>query len=159
MRLLSCSVSSLLLATSLAGCGDNLQRELPDAQSTPDAGPQAVTLRFTPKVGGTAFACGHMYPGIGSTAANYVASDFRFYVHDVRLVGAGGAVPVTLDVNEWQNASGLAMLDFEDGTADCQMGSTATHTSLTGKVPVGTYTGIEFKVGVAFVSSLLLPLS
>ena len=140
------SLVSLSLVTSLAACGDNIDNDLPDAPGQADA----VTLQFAAKVAGTSFACGHTYPGIGMTAASYAASDFRFYVHDVRLVGAGGSVPVTLDVNEWQNAGGVALLDFEDGTADCQMGSTSIHTAVTGTAPAGNYTGIEFKVGVPF---------
>jgi uncharacterized repeat protein (TIGR04052 family) len=145
------SVLALSFVTQLAACGDN-SSDSPDAQGQGDAAPnepQPVTLQFAAKVGGTSFACGQTYAGIGTTAANYVASDFRFYVHDVRLVGAGGSVPVTLDVNEWQNA-GVALLDFEDGTADCQMGSEPTHTALTGMAPAGSYTGIELKVGVPF---------
>lgn len=143
----------LLFSTlSLAACGDNTNpSDTPDAQVQADAAPdQPVTLPFTAKVGGTSFACGQTYAGIGMTAANYVASDFRFYVYDVRLVGAAGSVPVTLDVNEWQNARGVALLDFEDGTANCQMGSAPTHPALTGRAPAGSYTGIEFKVGVPF---------
>ena len=155
-RLLLALVSFPLIG-SLAACGDNLDpADQPDAQVQPDAaGPQAVTLQFAAKIGGTAFTCGQMYTGIGSTAAAYVASDFRFYVHDVRLVGAAGSVPVTLDVNEWQNAAGVALLDFEDGTANCQMGSAPTHTALTGMAPAGTYTGIEFKIGVPFAHNHL----
>jgi uncharacterized repeat protein (TIGR04052 family) len=152
MRLSARSLFTLLtLVTSLTACGDNVN-DKPDAQLEADAAPdpQPVTIPFAAKVGGTSFACGQTYAGIGMTAANYVASDFRFYVHDVRLVGVGGSVPVTLDVNEWQNAGGVALLDFEDGTVDCQMGSAPTHTALTGTAPAGTYTGIEFKVGVPF---------
>jgi len=151
MRLVSPrSLIALALVTSVAACGDNLEQDTPPDAHAADAAPQAVSIAFAAKVGGAAFACGQAYAGIGSTAASYVASDFRFYVHDVRLVGAGGSVPVTLDVNEWQNAGGVALLDFEDGTANCQMGSAATHTAITGIVPAGTYTGIEFKVGVPF---------
>lgn len=145
---------ALVIVPCLVGCGDNQHSDSADASvtadATPDAGPRAVTLRFAAKVGGTAFACGQTYPNIGTSAASYVASDFRFYVHDVKLVGPGGPVPVTLDANEWQNATGVALLDFENATNDCQMGSTATHEAVTGTAPAGTYTGIEFKVGVPF---------
>jgi len=143
---------SLPFVTSLTACGDNTNlNDVPDAPAPADAAPnaRAVTLQFAAKVGGTSFTCGQTY-AIGMTGADYVASDFRFYVHDVRLVSADGSVPVTLDVNEWQNAGGVALLDFEDGTANCQMGSLPTHTALTGTAPVGSYTGIEFKVGVPF---------
>lgn len=120
----------------------------PDA-NVADAAPLTVSVAFAARVGGTAFACGQTYTGIGTTAASYVASDFRFYVHDVRLVGTNGDVPLVLDTDDFQ-ADGIALLDFENAGTGCQMGSTATHTSLTGTVPPDTYTGIKFKVGLPF---------
>jgi uncharacterized repeat protein (TIGR04052 family) len=116
---------------------------------------QAVALRFAAEVEGTPFACGQSFTGIGSAASNYVATDFRFFVHDLRLTGTGGEVPVALDVNEWQTADGIALLDFENGGTACQTGTTATHTAVTGTVPPGTYTGISFKVGVPFARNHL----
>lgn len=116
---------------------------------------QPVSLRFGAEVGGAPFACGQMFNGIGSAASAYVANDFRYYVHDLRLTGPSGEVPVTLDVNEWQTADGIALLDFENGGTGCQTGTTATHTAVTGTVPAGTYTGIAFKVGVPFAQNHL----
>lgn len=147
------SVFSLaMLAVLAAACGDDLEQQQDvDASPEPDApGVQAVTIDFAARVGGEAFQCGQTYDGIGATASAYVASDFRFYVHDVRLIGSAGEVPVTLDVDEWQTAEGIALLDFEDATADCQTGSAGTHTAVTGTVPADTYTGVAFKVGVPF---------
>lgn len=142
-------------ALVLAACGDNDEHthDHPDAPEV-DAGPTAVTIAFAAKVGGTPFACGQTYAGIGSGASPYVGTDFRFYVHDVRLVGPAGDVPVTLDANEFQ-ADGVALLDFETGGTGCQMGSPSTHTAVTGMVPAGTYTGITFKVGVPFAKNHL----
>lgn len=138
----------------LGGCGDDAAHEPPDA-STPDApSTLAVTIDFAAKIGGEAFACGQTYDAIGSAGSAYVASDFRFYVHDVRLVGDGGTFAVELDEGPFQ-AGGVALLDFETGGAGCQMGSTSTHTAITGTVPAGTYTGIVFKVGVPFAQNHL----
>jgi uncharacterized repeat protein (TIGR04052 family) len=158
------------LAALLISCGDDLPaadddgatapidagEEEPDA--APDSAPQQVAIQFAARVDGQPFACGQTYAGIGSPAADYVASDFRFYVHDVALVPAAGGdpVPLSLDQDESQ-ASGLALLDFEDATADCEMGSPTTHTSVTGQAPSGEYSGISFKLGVPFEMNHLNP--
>jgi len=151
-------IGVVLLSTAAIACGDNHahehEHEQPDAAAPDAPGPQAVTIAFAAEVGGAPFACGQSYAGIGSTAASYVGTDFRFYVHDVRLVGEDGDVAVALDANEYQ-ADGVALLDFETGGTGCQMGSTGTHTELTGTVPAGTYTGIKFKVGVPFAKNHL----
>jgi len=147
-----------LVTLGLVACGDDVEHhDHPDAatpDATPDAGPQTVSLAFAAEVGGTPFACGQAYSGIGMAASSYVGTDFRFYIHDVRLVGAAGDVPVTLDANDYQ-ADGLALLDFETGGTGCQMGSTGTHPAVTGTVPPGSYTGIKFKVGVPFAKNHL----
>jgi len=155
LRLISLSI----LTTGLLACGDNEEpHDHPDAATpdaaTPDAGPQTVSIAFAAEVGGIPFACGQTFTGVGTAASSYVGTDFRFYVHDVRLVGASGDVAVALDANEFQ-ADGVALLDFETGGTGCQMGSTSTHTALTGTVPAGTYTGIKFKVGVPFAKNHL----
>jgi uncharacterized repeat protein (TIGR04052 family) len=149
---------ALLIAGGLTACGDDSGDAPPDAGAPdavpPDAAPLAVTIPFEAVVNGAPFACGQTYQGVGASDAAYVASDFRFYVHDVRLLGAGGAVAVTLDANEWQG-SGVALLDFEDGGVGCQMGTTGTHTAITGTVPPGSYTGVAFRVGVPFAQNHL----
>ena len=110
---------------------------------------QSVTIPFSAEVSGEPFACGESYAGLGTTAATISPQDFRVYVHDVALIDASGAaVPVTLDEDgAWQH-EGLALLDFEDGSAGCKTGSPDTHTELTGTVPRGDYTGLSFTVGV-----------
>jgi uncharacterized repeat protein (TIGR04052 family) len=154
-------ISLLATAAALGACGDNAHdhdhdHDPPDAATPPpDAAPQAVTIRFAAEVGGEAFACGQTYAGIGASASAYVGTDFRFYVHDVRLVGAGGDVPVTLDANAHQ-ADGVALLDFETGGTGCQMGTVATHPAITGTVPIGTtYTGVKLRIGVPFANNHL----
>lgn len=155
----------LALTIGVTGCGDDgdghdhdhgVDAAGVDAAPPVDApAAQAVTLAFAAEVGGAPFACGQTYAGVGATAATYVGADFRFYVHDVRLTGPGGEAAVTLDVDQWQTAEGIALLDFEDATTGCQVGTAATHTALTGTVPAGTYTGITFKVGVPFAHNHL----
>lgn len=173
MRLVSVRTSlfALFSMAVLAACGDDEHddhdHDTPDAAAQPDAEPdapdtQAVTIQFAGEVNGAAFACGATFSGVGSTDAEYVASDFRFYVHDVALIPAGGGdpVPVALDAGDFQDADdGVALLDFETGGAGCQQGTTATHPALVGTVPAGSYDGISFKVGVPVDMNHLDPLT
>jgi len=153
-------VLGILLITT--ACGDDgttpaTDAPTPDVDAAPDApSTVSVAIPFAGRVAGQPFACGQSYAGIGATASAYVGIDFRFFVHDVKLVTAGGDVPLALDVNEFQSADGIALLDFETGGAGCQMGTTGTHTMLTGTVPFGTtYTGVKFTVGVPFAKNHL----
>jgi uncharacterized repeat protein (TIGR04052 family) len=110
---------------------------------------EPVTIQFAAQVGDAAFACGNSYAGVGSTGATVEPQDFRFFVHDVRLVTSDGAeVAVELDVRAPWQALGTTLLDFEDATGACLSGDAATNTSITGKAPPGDYTGIAFRVGV-----------
>lgn len=140
------STNQLLLRATvalalLAGCGDS--------------GPRQVEIGFKGLVAGAPFSCTATYPGIGNNPdpANRVLTpaDFRFYVHDVRLVTAAGqevAVEVAED-GTWQH-QGVVLLDFEDGTGTCARGNAGTNTKVVGTVPAGTYVGLRFKVGVPF---------
>lgn len=151
MRSTSLLAICLAIPVALLACGDNNGDDTPadpDAPVTPD--PQAVSIQFAAKVGGTAFACGQTYSNIGTASSDYVGSDFRFYIHDLAVVTVGGDVPVELDANEFQ-AQGVALLDFEDATANCQMGTTAKHEAVTGTIPGDlVVTGIKLKVGLPF---------
>ncbi len=143
-------LSFSLVAT--AACGDNEHaHEQPDAAVPVDAdtSPRAVTLRFAPKVGAAAFACGQTYTHMGSEDTTITPRDFRFYVQDVELLGPGGTrTSVALDQDGvWQYQT-LALLDFEDFTGGCADGTPETNPTIRGKVPPGTYTGISFTVGV-----------
>lgn len=147
---------------TLAACGDDDGAETPDATAPDAAVPDApepditVGINFAAHVNGQPFACGGSYPGVGTTAATYVGTDFRFYVHDVRLVTAGGDVALALAVDAYQTASGIALLDFETNESPCQMGTTATHTQVFGYLPPGTIaTGVKFKLGVPFAENHL----
>jgi uncharacterized repeat protein (TIGR04052 family) len=155
-RGLAAIFSSLCLApvAGLAACGEDEHHEHhhdPDAAMEPDATPTPVpvTLQFAGRIDGAPFACGGEFPGLGSTDADFTAADFRLYVSDVRLVnGDGDEVAVALDVDDFQHASGVALLDFEDGAAGCDDGTAGTHTALTGTVPPGEYTGLRFTIGL-----------
>jgi uncharacterized repeat protein (TIGR04052 family) len=110
-----------------------------------------VTIAFSAMVGDEPFICGNSYEGIGLGATTMTPSDFRFYVHNVRLLDdSGREVPVLLDQDGIWQLEDLALLDFEDKTAPCNIGTVQTNTTLRGMVPRGSYDGIRFTLGVPF---------
>jgi uncharacterized repeat protein (TIGR04052 family) len=112
---------------------------------------QAIEINFEARVGSLPFRCQDKFASVGMSGAEISFTDFRFYVHDVRLVTADSKeVPVELDQDgKWQ-AQNVALLDFEDKAAGCSNGTVETNTKIIGKVPAGTYTGLVFNVGVPF---------
>jgi uncharacterized repeat protein (TIGR04052 family) len=144
---------ALLMTTTalLAGCDDE-----PDKTAVTTPPPVAVTVSFAAKSGGAVFDCEHTATGLGSAAdVTLTMNDFRLYVSNLRLLnGAGVAVPVTLDSNDWQLQAGdnsVALLDFVNKEDSCAGAARSTRTIVTGTVPAGTYTGVEFEVGVPAV--------
>ena len=161
--------ATLLAAVLCAACGSSTPAASNDAASPVDASDatsradasdsatadvattQAVRIDVRAVVGALPFACGTVFHDLGTTHTDWTPADFRFYVHDVRLVTAAGAeVAVALDEDgTWQHA-GVALLDFEDGTGGCTGGTTATRARITGTAPVGTYQGLRLRIGVPF---------
>ncbi len=131
-----------LLLVATATCDDD---------ATAPAGPINVTLDFAAMVNGAPFACGTRYNNVGTAASTIELTDFRIYVHDLRLVSAGGqTTPLDLEQDgQWQ-LDNLALLDFENGTGACSNGTPATNTTVRGTAPAGDYVGIRFRVGVPF---------
>lgn len=119
---------------------------------------EAIEIAFEARVADLPFACGQDYGGLGSDAATGTPQDFRFYVHDVRLVtDAGAEHPVDLADDGVYQGGGVAMLDFEDGTGACTNGTAELHTTLKGTVRAqprhgeageSPYSEIRFKIGV-----------
>ena len=110
-----------------------------------------VTLSFAAKVGAEAFSCGSTYTGIGADDSTVHPVDFRFYVHDIRLIDDSGAeVPVALTQDGVWQYEGVALLDFEDRTGSCSNGTVQLNDVVVGTVPFGTYSGIAYKLGVPF---------
>jgi uncharacterized repeat protein (TIGR04052 family) len=106
-----------------------------------------TSISFAAVVGSDTFECGSTYSGLGASGADVTIQDFRFYVHDVRLVDASGEeTPFVLeDDGLWQNGE-VALLDFENGCGD--MGNSELRTIVEGRAPEGDYVGVRFKVGV-----------
>ena len=110
-----------------------------------------ITIRFRATVEDAVFRCGVKYSGLGTSRATVVASDFRFYVHDVKLVTArGDTVRAALREDApWQDRD-VALLDFEDATASCANGTPETRDAVVVMAPAGTYRGVSFALGVPF---------
>ena len=126
------SLLALMVASVLAGCGP---------------GDQPVSVTFT--------AVAHDKPiNCAAGPDGMTLGDLRFYVSEVALIAADGhAVPLALDAAPpWQSAD-VALIDLEDGTGACDSGSPAMHASLSGRVPAGNYTGLQFIVGVPFAQN------
>jgi uncharacterized repeat protein (TIGR04052 family) len=141
--------------TNDAGRGDaGLDAARPDAlvPTPPDAdasGLLPITLRFKGKVGSADLVCGQQYPGQGSANTTITPHDFRFFVHDVRLITAAGvSVPVTLDARLPYQTKDLALIDFGDGAGRCDPSDQGTNMLLTGLAPPGNYSSVAFTVGV-----------
>lgn len=136
-----------LSIAAAAACGSDSSSNQSQAASA-----QPVAIAFKGLVGGDPFNCASTYAGIGSASAAagrvLTPKDFRFYVHDVRLVdGAGAEVPVSVTEDGlWQHA-GVTLIDFEDRTGTCT-GSPERNDRVVGTVPPGTYRGLRFRVGV-----------
>lgn len=149
------AVSRFMLAAlalnSLQACqpaGGPAQAQTNASQS---AALQDIEIRFAAAVNGETFDCGKTYANVGTTGSALTPRDFRFYVHNLRLVNAAGeTVPLQLAQDgKWQH-QGLALLDFEDKSAGCSSGNPDTNFVVKGKVPAGTYKGLQFALGVPF---------
>lgn len=125
--------------------------------SEPGLTDEAVEIVFEGRVAGEPFACGQSYSGLGKDGATATPQDFRFYVHDVRLVNAEGEeYPVTLEDDGVYQGGGVALLDFEDGTGSCANGTPELHTTIKGTVGAQprhgggahAFVALRFKIGV-----------
>jgi uncharacterized repeat protein (TIGR04052 family) len=111
---------------------------------------QPVTIRFQAVVGDAPLVCGREYPEVGPAKSRITPADFRFYLHDVRVVNDGGIqIPVDLDQDgQWQTGE-IALLDFENRTGRCAQGTPEMNDTVRAKVPDGTVIrGLHFRVGV-----------
>lgn len=128
-------------ALMVAACGG-------DGKSHHAAGDVSVTIPFAAEANGVAISCDAALTDLGTSSSGGALRDFRFYVHNVRLIKADNTeVEVTLEQNDWQNET-TALIDFLDKDDSCGGETKETHTAITGTVPAGDYTGVAFTVGV-----------
>jgi uncharacterized repeat protein (TIGR04052 family) len=148
---------SAFLVSFVPGCS-NTGDKAPETTSSNATPTYDVTLNFQAKVGTADFDCGTTYTGanaVGTANTTLVARDFRFYVHDVRLVKADNtevSVSMTND-GTWQYQN-VALLDFENATGGCASttgATTATNSQVKGTIPQSAgvaFTKIKFRLGV-----------
>ena len=124
---------------SFAACGDD------------DHDSVTITTSFSANVAGAPVSCATMFSNLGTTNASAALADARLFVSQVELLNdAGTWVSLQLRNNAWQS-TGVALLDFEDGTGACDASGTAgTNTEVSGTAPDGVYDGVRFRVGVPF---------
>ena len=155
-------IASAVLSSSafLTACGGD------SSSSTEIVGPREIsaTIPFAAVVGDASVECGEDYLNVGSDATTVSFVDFRFYVHDFKLVtDAGTEINVSLDdvltdgsdeSSPSQN-SRVAQLDFRD-TLGCEAEADANPNfndgvQVNATVEEGvTVTAIRFTLGVPF---------
>jgi len=155
-------IASAVLSSSafLTACGGD------SSSSTEIVGPREIsaTIPFAAVVGDASVECGEDYLNVGSDATTVSFVDFRFYVHDFKLVtDAGTEINVSLDdvltdgsdeSSPSQN-SRVAQLDFRD-TLGCEADADANPNfndgvQVNATVEEGvTVTAIRFTLGVPF---------
>lgn len=136
---------SFLLAAALVAVSSVAGAQAPSAP---------VSLRFAGMVGAERFACGRTYDNIGTAPSRFTPSEFRFYIHDVRLLTSDGRdVPVTLEADGRWQTDGVALVDFEDGTGPCSNGTPELHTEVRGRAAAQRYAGVRFTIGVPFAAN------
>lgn len=113
---------------------------------------EPVTIQFRGAVNSAPFACGRTYADVGADKSPITAEDFRFYVHDVRLVDAGGSEHLLeLDQQTKWQIERTALIDLENKTGDCSNGTTETNLEVRGSVDAGgPWKGLRFTLGVPF---------
>ena len=155
-------IASAVLSSSalLTACGGD------SSSSTEIVGPREIsaTIPFAAVVGDASVECGEDYLNVGSDATTVSFVDFRFYVHDFKLVtDAGTEINVSLDdvstdgsdeSSPSQN-SRVAQLDFRD-TLGCEAEADTNPNfndgvQVTATVEEGvTISAIRFTLGVPF---------
>jgi uncharacterized repeat protein (TIGR04052 family) len=143
--------STLLLSVAATSSAGQMTAPVTDDRPIRSDSLVAITVRFRGVVDTAAFSCGTRYANIGTSKASVIASDFRFYVHDVRLVTRqGDTVRVALrPESPWQDRD-VALLDFENGAASCANGTPETRDAVVVMAPPNDYRGVVFALGVPF---------
>lgn len=110
-----------------------------------------VTIPFAAEANGVAIDCDTQLTGLGTNNSNANVTDFRFYLHDVRLIDIDGLeYPLTLTGNAWQQEN-LALLDFTNKESACSGATKESNTEIQGTIyasPSVQFTGVAFMLGV-----------
>jgi uncharacterized repeat protein (TIGR04052 family) len=112
---------------------------------------QEITLQFAARVGDEPFACGQQYTGLGTGGTSFIPADLRLYISEIELIDSEQRrVPLSLVQDGlWQHED-TVLLDFEDKTPPCSLGTTQTNSVVRGMAPRRAYQGIRFVLGIPF---------
>lgn len=138
-------------SSSLLWLGALLTISAPPAHAAVTAVDSLVPIRvnFRAMVHDAPFQCGTRYADIGTSHASIVASDFRFYVSDVRLITSrGDTVRAAMQTESPWADQDVALLDFENGAASCANGTPELRDHLVVMAPAAAYRGVVFTLGV-----------
>lgn len=113
---------------------------------------EPVTIEFRGAVNGAPFECGRSYAAVGAGQSTVTAEDFRFYVHDVRLVdAAGGEHLVELDQQTKWQIERTVLIDLENKNGGCANGTAEINSAVRGTIDAaGPWIGLRFALGVPF---------
>ncbi|MFN3585888.1 MAG: MbnP family copper-binding protein, partial [Moraxellaceae bacterium] len=141
-----------LTSLLLAGCNEDTKTvTVTETVEVPDNRIRSVSIAFEAVSDSTPIACGTTLTGLGTQNTSAPVRDFRYYIHDVKLVKAdGSSTPLTLEQNNRQHGN-VALIDHTGGKCDASPAPIATlGSTVTGTIPndSAVYTGIEFTVGV-----------
>jgi uncharacterized repeat protein (TIGR04052 family) len=109
-----------------------------------------VTIPFEVVVGTHDFRCGQTYE-LGAPATAFTPLDLRFFVHGLRVVDGAGREHALelLEDDAWQT-DGIALLDFEGDTPECEDGTPETNHLVRASADVASYERLRFRLGVPF---------
>ena len=109
-----------------------------------------LTIMFHAVSGETHLRCGEPFSLEEGTEPSFYLKDLRLFIHDVELKSTSeNWTPFTfLDDDEWSDGT-VTLLDYEDGTANCdEGGGLLMNHQIRGSLPHGDYQSIRFRVGV-----------
>jgi len=109
-----------------------------------------VAIRFQAMVGKEKFACGQTYTGIGTTGSKIAPRDFRYYVHNVRLVDIKAPWFPFSSIRANGSWTIPRCSTLKTGTWSCVNGTRETKRPAPRNGSSGTYTALLFTVGVPF---------
>lgn len=143
----------LTILTACNSGSDSTVSNMTNSNSTnTTSSTQNINLKFAASVNNQSFSCGNTYSPVGTAVANsYKITDFRFYVHNIKLIKSDSSqIPLNLTQDgKWQT-SNVALLDFENG---CLNGTPETNAQVTGSVSSdinASYIGVCVTLGLPF---------
>lgn len=139
------NIALFSLVSFIIGCSTTNTNQPANSDMIP------VKLNFKAQANGQDIECGKTYENIGTSKSKVSITDFRLYIHNVRLVDDKGVeTKLNLDQDKkWQDGN-VSLLDFENKSGECTSGTEETHKEITGKIAKGNYKGLKFSVGVPF---------